>query len=80
MKQQTTTANSNQFPVTASVTRIAGTRGKWQLEDAQNGTMRITYIVSTSRNKKVPRWIADPIVRNNLVSTMTTFRDILEKR
>ncbi len=71
---------SNQFPVTSSVTRIAGTKGRWQLEDAQNGTIRITYIVSTSRNKKVPRWIADPIVRNNLVSTMTTFRDILEKQ
>lgn len=70
----------NQFPVTSSVTRIAGTKGKWHFEDAQNGNMRVAYIISTNRSKKVPRWIADPIVRNNLFSTMTTFRDMLEKR
>ena len=71
---------NNQFPVTTSVTRITGTKGKWQLEDGGNGHMKVTYIVSTNRSKKVPRWISDPIVRNNLFNTMTTFRNILEKK
>lgn len=71
---------NNQFPVTTSVTRITGTKGKWLLEDAGNGHMKVSYFISTNRSKKVPRWISDPIVRNNLFSTMTTFRSMLEKQ
>lgn len=71
---------SNQFPVTEDATRITGTKGKWQLEDAGNGQMRVSYFVTTNRSKKVPRWISDPIVRNNLFSTMTSFRTLLQKQ
>ncbi|NML22552.1 hypothetical protein HHL16_16845 [Pseudoflavitalea sp. G-6-1-2] len=71
---------NNQFPVTEDVTRITGTKGKWQLEDAGNGQMRVSYFVSTNRSKKVPRWISDPIVRNNLFTTMSSFRTLLEKQ
>ncbi|MCW3467188.1 START domain-containing protein [Chitinophaga nivalis] len=70
----------NRFPVSGSITRITGTRGKWLMEDEGNGAMRITYIISTNRSKKIPRWVSDPIVRNNLFATMTTFRNILEKQ
>lgn len=71
---------NNQFPVTGSVTRITGTKGKWLLEDAGNGQMNVSYIISTHRSKKVPRWISDPIVRKNLFNTMSTFRSMLAKR
>ena len=71
---------NNQFPVTTEVTRITGTKGKWLLEDAGNGQMKVSYTISTNRSKKVPRWIADPIVRNNLFTSMTTFRTLLEKK
>lgn len=71
---------NSQFPVTGSVTRITGTKGKWLLEDAGNGQMTVSYIISTHRSKKVPRWISDPIVRKNLFNTMSTFRSMLEKR
>jgi hypothetical protein len=40
---------------------------------------RVTYIVSTRRSSKVPRWISDPLVRNNLFETMTAFKNTLEK-
>lgn len=69
----------DQFPVSGSVTRIQGTKGQWNFEDAQ-GLMKVSYIISTSRSRKVPRWVADPIVRNNLVATMSRFRQLLEKR
>ncbi len=71
---------NNQFPVTSSVTRITGTKGKWLLEDAGNGHMKVSYFISTNRSKKVPRWISDPIVRNNLFATMSSFKSLLEKR
>lgn len=68
------------FPVTGSVTRIQGTRGRWLFEDNQHGGMKVSYIVSTSRSKKMPRWVTDPIVRDNMFSTMSSFRSLLDKR
>ncbi|MET6997027.1 START domain-containing protein [Chitinophaga defluvii] len=68
----------NKFPVSYDVARITGTRGKWLMEDEGDGHMKITYMITTDRSKKVPRWVSDPIIRNNLFSTMTTFRNILE--
>jgi hypothetical protein len=68
----------DRFPLSGAVARITGTKGKWLMADEGNGHMKITYIISTNRSKKVPRWVSDPIVRNNLFATMTTFRNILE--
>jgi len=68
----------HKFPVPDDVVRITGTRGKWLMEDEGNGRMKITYMITTDRSKKVPRWVSDPIIRNNLFTTMTTFRNILE--
>ncbi|MDF2187316.1 START domain-containing protein [Paraflavitalea sp. CAU 1676] len=68
-----------QFPVKTSVTRIQGTKGRWVFEEIRPGTISVAYIVSTNRSKKLPRWVTDPIVRNNLFTTMTTFRSLLEK-
>ena len=68
------------FPVTDAATRIQGTRGRWIFEDNQHGGMKVSYIVSTNRSKKMPRWVTDPIVRNNMFSTMSSFRSLLEKR
>ncbi|WP_160716773.1 sterol desaturase family protein [Chitinophaga solisilvae] len=70
--------SSSLFPVTADVSRITGTRGRWLMEDT-GGSMKITYTITTNRSK-VPRWVSDPIVRNNLFSTMDDFRSILEKQ
>lgn len=69
-----------QFPLVGSVTRIQGTRGKWTFEELPNNRMRVGYVISTNRSKKLPRWVTDPIVRNNLFSTMAGFREIMEQQ
>lgn len=68
-----------QFPVTSAVTRIQGTRGRWYFEELPGDRMRVSYTISTNRSKKVPRWVTDPIVRNSLFSSMTSFRTMLQQ-
>ncbi|MCW3465236.1 hypothetical protein [Chitinophaga nivalis] len=71
---------NNKFPVYNNVTRICGTRGKWVVEEQSNGLVKISYFISSDRSAKVPRWVADPIIRNNLFTTMTTFKHILDSK
>lgn len=70
---------SDRFPVSGSVSRITGIQGKWVLEE-QAGCLKVTYLLATDRNEKVPRWVADPIVHDNMFKTMTKFRNCLEAR
>ncbi len=67
------------FPVGGNMTRITGTRGKWVLENMHSGNVRVTYLVTTDRSKRIPRWVSDPIVHNNLIKTMAKFRSLLEE-
>ncbi|WP_173003005.1 START domain-containing protein [Chitinophaga sp. SYP-B3965] len=69
----------SRFPVYKNITRISGAKGKWLLQELGNGNMRVTYMISTDRSKKVPRWISDPIVQGNLIETMTRFKTLAEK-
>lgn len=68
---------SDRFPVVKDVTRITGTKGKWLLED-QGKSLKVTYLITTDRSKKIPRWISDPVVHENLFKTMTQVKKLLE--
>ncbi|RYE23951.1 MAG: hypothetical protein EOP51_08935 [Sphingobacteriales bacterium] len=68
-----------QFPLHEGVTRIAGTHGKWILEDQRNGYVKLTYFISTDRSKKVPKWCSDMVVHSNMFKTLTAFKNTLEK-
>lgn len=67
------------FPLKNGVGRINGTRGKWLLEKTNNEMMRVTYTVSANRNTKLPKFITDPIIHDNLMESMTLFTELLEK-
>jgi hypothetical protein len=68
----------NRFPVDKKATRITGISGKWMMEKA-GGVTRITYMVSTDRSSKIPRWISDKLVRNHLAETMMAYKKTLEQ-
>lgn len=70
---------SNSFPVSEKVNRIKGTKGKWIIQQLGGG-LKITYLVTTERDKSVPRWASDPIIHDNLFKTMARFKDLLEKK
>lgn len=67
------------FPLKKGVGRISGTRGKWLLERTNNEMMRVTYTVSANRNSKLPKFVTDPIIHDNLMESMTLFTELLEK-
>lgn len=69
---------SDNFPLKKNITRINNANGKWVMQDKGNGLLNITYTISTAKSKKVPAWISDPIVRNNMVETMKAFKKTLE--
>lgn len=68
----------NKFPVTKSITRLTGTRGKWVVEKKRENLSKITYQVITDKNASVPRWISDPVVYDHLFNTLSQFKTLLE--
>ena len=65
------------FPTSKNISRILDVKGKWILKATPTGT-RVDYSITTLPSPTLPRWITDPIVRNNLIDTMDEFRNILE--
>ena len=67
------------FPLKDGVGRIEGTVGKWLFEQQAGGLMKITYTISTSRSSNLPKFITDPIIRDNMMESMALFTALLEK-
>ncbi|MCH5596950.1 SRPBCC family protein [Niabella ginsengisoli] len=70
---------TEKFPVVKDVTRITGTKGKWMVEKTKSGNLKITYQIVTDKSASVPRWISDPIIHDNIITTMSVFRKLLER-
>ena len=65
------------FPVLKNVSRIMDIKGSWIFQQTPEGA-RVEYSITTVPSPTLPRWLTDPIVRNNLIDTMAEFRNILE--
>ena len=65
------------FPVSTQIARITDIKGKWIFRETTTGTL-VEYSITTMPSPTLPRWITDPLVRNNLIDTMDEFRTILE--
>ena len=65
------------FPSSKNVTRIEDINGKWIFRATATGTV-VEYSITTTPSPTLPRWVTDPLVRNNLIDTMDEFRTILE--
>ncbi len=68
------------FPTKKGIGRITGTKGKWIFEEQKNGLMKITYTISTNRNAKLPKFITDPIIHDNMMESMELFTSLLENK
>jgi len=69
----------NAFASPADTKRLTGIKGSWVLEQLPQNRIRITYCIATDRNKKIPRWMSDPIVHDNIFRMMDSFQTLLEK-
>lgn len=67
------------FPKLKTVTRITGTKGCWLLQQTNPDNLNITYNIVTDKSAIIPRWVSDPIVYNNLFSSLTALKNILEQ-
>lgn len=65
------------FPTSNNVVRITDIKGKWIFRETTTGTV-VEYSITTMPSPTLPRWVTDPLVRNNLIDTMDEFRNILE--
>lgn len=67
------------FPVSPDVKRITGVKGEWILQQQSNKSLKVTYFITSDKSSNIPRFVSDPIIRGNLLKTIESFRDLLEK-
>jgi hypothetical protein len=62
-----------------NVTRISDMEGSWILNNKGIKSTSVEYYIFSKQKPTFPRWITDPIMRNNMISTMNAFREIVNK-
>lgn len=60
------------------IDRITGIQGSWILESVGTKKIKVTYRITSDRSDKVPRWVSDKVIHNNLYRTMATFKHLSE--
>ncbi|HEY0741540.1 MAG TPA: hypothetical protein VGD40_08760 [Chryseosolibacter sp.] len=71
------TSSHSKFPKTEDASRLSDIRGRWLLKQ-HHDSVHIEYLVTTVPSSSLPRWVTDPIIRNNLLDTMVKFSKFLE--
>ena len=65
-------------PVYKDVNRVELT-GSWKLERVSNEVVRVTYRIQSAPVTNLPRIIVDPFIRNNLLASMRSMTEMVEK-
>lgn len=65
------------IPARRNVRRIHDIAGKWIFKRMEAG-ISVEYFITTKPSTTLPAWITDPIIRNNLIETLSSFRNMLE--
>lgn len=68
--------NPSLAPVRKGVTRMELT-GSWTWEQVSNSRVKVTYRI-LSKPSSIPKWITDPIIRNNMMTTIEEYVSLLE--
>ena len=71
-----TVDNDKRQPIRKNVSRMTLT-GSWYFQNSADGKVKITYRI-LSMPGTLPRFITDPVIRNNLMSTIRSYIEILE--
>lgn len=65
-------------PVREGVDRM-DLSGSWQFEQLTPSKLKVTYRI-LSMPSSIPKFLTDPIIRNNMMSTITSYMEILEHK
>jgi hypothetical protein len=75
---QFSSTTSKSFPQTRNISRVNHVKGSWLLENAGDNRLKITYCILSERKEEIPKVISDPIIRDNLLSSLHRMKTILE--
>lgn len=67
------------LPTKIGVERIVHMEGQWEITIENDEICRVTYRIYTEDRAKYPRWLADPIVQNNLINSLFSMKTLTEK-
>lgn len=70
--------DATKAPVEKGVTRMELT-GSWTFEQITPTRTKVTYRI-ISKPIGIPKWLTDPIIRSNIMTTMKEFIDVIEGR
>lgn len=65
-------------PIRKGVSRMT-LSGSWYFQEIPNNKIKVTYRI-LSMPSSIPRFFTDPVIRNNLMSTVKAYIEILEKK
>ncbi|HZY81756.1 MAG TPA: hypothetical protein VFE50_19670 [Cyclobacteriaceae bacterium] len=65
-------------PVYKDVNRVE-LNGSWKLERLSNDVVKVTYRIQSAPVTNLPRIIVDPFIRNNLLASMRSMSELVEK-
>lgn len=68
--------NENLAPVRKGVTRME-LSGSWTWEEVSPGKVKVTYRI-LSKPIGIPKWLTDPIIRSNIMTTIEEYVALLE--
>lgn len=70
--------DKQRFPVYEDVNRVELV-GSWRFILLEPGRVKVIYRVQSAPTTHIPRMIVDPVIRNNLVSSIRSLTEIVEK-
>jgi hypothetical protein len=66
------------LPVRPGIGRITHMSSRWIIIQCNTNMCRVEYSVYSEQKPKYPRWAIDPVIQNNLISTLTSLRELAE--
>ena len=66
------------LPVKPGVERISHMSGRWIITESINNRCRVVYTVYSEQKPKYPRWATDPIIHQNLISTLSSMIELAQ--
>lgn len=68
------------IPENKGITRIKHLEGSWVINPVNHHLCKVIYKVYSGVPPQFPRWVSDPIIQDNLIQTMVSFKNIVEQK
>lgn len=68
------------LPGKEGVKRMQNLAGLWKITAGNKGACTIEYYVCSYQQPLFPRWMTDPLIQGNLISTLQAFKQLAESK